>query len=456
MTDIAAGIAGPSYTGKHISSEDQAAFLEAVDEGDEKKVSSLLEKGVSTEVLLGWRAKTALALASEEGYTKIVSSLLEKGANKEFRDLVQGHTPLSLTSENGHIDVVTLLLEAGALVDSEDGFDGRTALAWAAENGHIDVVNKLLEFGAPIGARKTWNGQTLLLSAAEKDHTCVVQRLLETGADTEVWMCGTLGRHYYVPQSMAMQDLSPASRTGADTQLRDKIRSQIPLLHAAQYSHLGVAQLLLEKDANTKYEDNFGKTALSCAAENGSKDRQSKTALHLASQNGHEMVVRFLLEIMLIPMFKIKTARQRSYYPPSIAFKTNIELADKSGQTALSHAAATGNDTAMKQLLAKDANVDAQDRNVEYILSWAAREGHHETIQLLISKGAAVHSTNNVGWTPLVKAFRAGHERAVQLLLENGALTDIKDIYDRRPLSWPDGVNFEKNGQTASSSTNPG
>ncbi|KAF4625123.1 hypothetical protein G7Y89_g13046 [Cudoniella acicularis] len=98
-------------------------------------------------------------------------------------------------------------------------------------------------------------------------------------------------------------------------------------------------------------------------------------------------------------------------------------LKNRYGLTPLSWAARNGYDAVVKLLLAKDS-VDPDLKDSQYgqtPLSWAAEGGHDAIVKLLLE----------------IRRPREGHEAIVKLLLETRKVkVDLKDWYDRTPLSW--------------------
>ena len=78
--------------------------------------------------------ETRLFEAVQEGREGDVCSLIEQGADVNIT-LQQNKTVLMFAAEKGQINIINTLLSAGADPDSQDE-DGRTCLMIAAEKGH--------------------------------------------------------------------------------------------------------------------------------------------------------------------------------------------------------------------------------------------------------------------------------------------------------------------------------
>lgn len=101
--------------------------------------------------------------------------------------------------------------------------------------------------------------------------------------------------------------------------------------------------------------------------------------------------------------------------------KVDVETPDEQGWTALTHAAACGQDTIIALLIRSRAKVNNQDRNGYSALHWAAFHGHLSTAKLLLENQANVNACSKLGWTPLIQAATQGHTLVVALLISAGA-----------------------------------
>ena len=155
------------------SSQQTAAFFQAIKSGDLETVKTLLYivDGVNAQ---GGRA---LWLASELGHTEIVKLLVNAGADVHADE----DTALRWASANGHTKVVEFLLEAGANIHVYDD----VSLLSASQYGHIKVVELLLHArtGSVVFTTSTMNAA--LWNAANFGHTEIVDILIQSGADIQ-------------------------------------------------------------------------------------------------------------------------------------------------------------------------------------------------------------------------------------------------------------------------------
>ena len=163
---------------------------------------------------------------------------------------------------------------------------------------------------------------------------------------------------------------------------------------AALNGHIKTVVLLLSRGANINVQNNLGLTALHCAALNGhaklvslllarganinAQDHSGLTPLHYAAMNGYEKIVHlFLLNRAL----------------------ANIQ--DNLGLIALHYAAFCGHDHTVELLLCGGANINTQDSLGNCPLHCAVINKRYTTINLLLIRDADVNARNNNGLTAL-------------------------------------------------------
>jgi hypothetical protein len=86
--------------------------------------------------------------------------------------------------------------------------------------------------------------------------------------------------------------------------------------------------------------------------------------------------------------------------------------------------ARTGNRRRLEKMVRyKEATVNVTDRTGATAVIHAARSGQRDTLRLLLERGAAdlLECRSDAGWTAVLEACRYGHVPCLQLLLRNGA-----------------------------------
>ncbi|XP_005111831.1 ankyrin repeat domain-containing protein 24 isoform X3 [Aplysia californica] len=203
-------------------------LMKAVENGDVKKVTSLLAKKSLVPTKLGPLGRSVFHIACALGNDRIVDLLLK--STEDVNDLtIQGNSPLQLSAAKGHSAVVDRLLKASADVDLRDSND-MTALHHACAGQHLEVVNVLLQgHASPHLTEK--GGKTPLFYSAHRGRDEICKLLLDKGAEINC------------------QD----------------ILSVTPLMIAAKEGHRRVCEFLLRRGANADLKDREGHSALNYA-----------------------------------------------------------------------------------------------------------------------------------------------------------------------------------------------
>ena len=180
-----------------------------------------------------------------------------------------------------------------------------------------------------------------------------------------------------------------------------------------------ILRMILDAGADIDASDEFGRTALSFAADLGNLkglqllldrgarvdavrvsgfDFLSNAPLVLASSNGHEDIVQTLL-----------------------AAGANVNGEDNRCVTALEEASLFGHHKVVQMLIHAGADVNSCNAHGQSALWIASERGDHKTAQILIDAGADINSQNNTGITPLQNATASAGARVLRVLLTSGA-----------------------------------
>jgi uncharacterized protein len=211
---------------------------------------------------------------------ELTQALMAKKANLNVRNEF-GSTPIAQAAELGDARMVKMLLDGGAAPEGTNP-DGQTALMLGIKTGEIAVVDTLIKAGANVNTIEKFHNQTPLMWAASapRNAGAIVKLLLAKGADFKPralftdWPSQITSepRAQYRPTG-GLTALLYAARDGCydcvdalisagDDVNRPTPDGVTPLLLALDNDHNDVAKLLLDRGANPRLWDWWGRTAL--------------------------------------------------------------------------------------------------------------------------------------------------------------------------------------------------
>ncbi|MCA9450404.1 MAG: ankyrin repeat domain-containing protein, partial [Candidatus Omnitrophica bacterium] len=251
----------------------------------------LIDAGAQIDVHRRPYGETPLLLAIHHERIDMVKYLLERGADCRATNFLD-QSPLSFAAQVGNVEALSLLLESGAEVDQAME-DGRTPLFIAVSTGQIEAATRLIEFGADLEAesrsghtplyaavfygqtemvsllleaREVYDGdylntQGLLISAVSQGHREVVENLLEAGADPNWRYDSESNEALHLACKLGHKGIAESLiRHGAILDATNW-RDMTPLHYALLGEHCRIANLLIEKGADTGAVDLYGMTA---------------------------------------------------------------------------------------------------------------------------------------------------------------------------------------------------
>lgn len=308
------------------------------------------------------------------------------------------------------------------------------ALNKAAASGDEQIVRLLLQQGA-------WSPQAIY-EAASRGHQDIVTILSSKWAP---W-------HLYYPRRDLLRALIGAAENGHDATVKfllDK-SAEIPrhtsypsAMHlAAKGGHENIFRLLLSKGAKDFYVDpdircsRLDRLDYLCTQVRWPKDFKNWGCLHFAIYGKHFNLVKFLLEMEIIPRDQ---NHDRETALPLAAMYDCVEIvklllengfnvsAQLERYTALEIAATRGNSDTMTLLL--DAGATAS-------LTFAARSGSASAVSLLLERGADIEAKDECGHTALHIAVLGHYPEIVHCLLKSGAQTEAISRDSKKPLGY--------------------
>jgi ankyrin repeat protein len=212
----------------------------------------------------------------------------------------------------------------------------------------------------------------------------------------------------------------------------ENMEGYTPLHRAAQFGHLEIMDMLLERGADVNRQDVLG-----------------ATALHYASWSSNEALMPRLLQAGArlnisdnLGMTPLHWAAARSWSADVLLARgADVRARNRDAQTPL-HLAHSP--VAASQLIAARADVSARDRWGDTPLHKRSCEGRPETLQVLLDHGVDVNAVSYDGMTPLHAAAKIGNTAALRVLLEKGADVNARTNSGLTPY----GISHQHNEET--------
>lgn len=320
---------------RHLQPAGRNGIFDAVTAGDADAVRAILDADpVQVHAIDKWDW-SVLGWASKLGHLPIVRLLLENGADSSAVTMPCRTPALVTATIHGYTEIVALLLDQGA--DIRKKYQrGETLLHVAAYFGGPTLVKMLLARNADPNARDD-SGLTPLMKATQANNRDSARILVDAGARLDVFSAVALGL------SDAVDEMLTAAPALARARMNEYF-GWTPLHYAARRAHVGMARLLLSRNADVNGEDNA-----------------RLTPLHWATTEGSIEVIELLL-----------------------AAGANPNAAADNGRTPLHWAARGGQVGVVKCLLENGADATAEDEAGKIPVDEATEEGHAEVIELLV------------------------------------------------------------------------
>ncbi|KAK4696729.1 hypothetical protein P7C71_g1230, partial [Lecanoromycetidae sp. Uapishka_2] len=304
-------------------------------------------------------------------------------------------TLLTLARQNDHI-ALTRQVKLGVddmqetlrliLLNSSVSSEGETPLTQAALRGQLEMVDLLLRSGAADVNAANWHGRTALMCAASKCHGAIVKRLLATG-------------------SVNFNALDHDRRSA--------------LLHMTLFGptdDVGIVDALLATGKiDVDHKDSDENTAMVHAAFKGKS--ASVQRLLATGEANIDSVDIFGRSVLLIMALHGEPGCERMADQLLSTGKVNVNLKDKEGETAITHASFKGRLPFVKRLLeVQGIEIDIMDFEGCTALMFASIQGHLEVVQALLEVGASVKARNNRGQSAYDLAVERHHTSVVREL----------------------------------------
>jgi len=438
---------------------------------------------------------------------ELLGALIAKKANLNVRNEF-GSTPIAQAAELADARMVKMLLDAGAEPEGANP-DGQTALMLAIKTGETAIVEMLIKAGANVNTIERFQKQTPLMWAATAPRNAgeIVKMLLAKGADVKPralftdWPSqitsepraqyrpvGGLNALLYAAREGCYDCVESLIAAGADVSVPtpDGVTA---LMLALENDHNDVAKLLLDRGANPRVWDWWGRTALyiaidrkQCAVGSGGNCGQ-RGGTPIPTVPSRRLVSSMdIINTLLAADVEINAPL--NFHRPSRGGNSGrfIDPLMSTGCTpllratlgtplstpALSTSPASGDVEVVRALLAKGANPNINDMGLTpFLVAAGVGPGsvggtglagqysfggpvNMEIMELLLQHGADVNAqvtgtktysmrvsrapSANEGRTALHIAAQEGKVDLVRYLLSKGANSEITDAGGLKPI----------------------
>ena len=287
----------PVFANQERENSDTTQLMWAAYAGDIHTMRQLIEQKHDVNqankyglTALYYAAGATRTQATPKGSTAAIKFLLQHGAKPNIKreNKGNGYTALMAACDNLNLASAALLLEYGADVNARTT-GGDSALNIAAARLEPKLVKLLLEHGAHVNGDADSNGQTPLISAIAASPSLnyrsfeeaqeklqrnapqlakaieIVNLLLLHKAEVNIQDRNGKSALTHAITKVNLLLVRPLLEHGADPNVTDKSWSATPIILAARFGSVGIADVLIKKGANLNTKDGFGKSALDYA-----------------------------------------------------------------------------------------------------------------------------------------------------------------------------------------------
>jgi len=253
--------------GANFDPNDPLSVVYAIDQGDRPLLETLISQGANLNQIASTRndvyvsGRTPLTAAIANNSQVAATLLLDNGAQLNFPD--PRETPLTAAIDHEQWEIVDQLLERGANYNQADP-NGQTPLNQAIRQNNIPLVNRLLDMGADPNQQGE-NEYTPLMSTLQPiGHPSrdlqIIQALLDSGAEVGKNEMFRAIRDDHI----AIVRLFFDHGWGINTIVYDR---HTPFSAAVGYSTPAMAQMILDRGANTSWRGHHNFTLMDLAEE---------------------------------------------------------------------------------------------------------------------------------------------------------------------------------------------
>ena len=295
-----------------------------------------------------------------------------------------------------------------------------TSLVRAIKTQDFDRVRTLIYANVDVNERN-YAGLTPLTVAAEKGNMEILRMLVEEGT-ASVNLPSSYGVTPLLAAAAAGQTdaVNYLLENGADVKAKDDL-GKTALIHAMGANDRRLTEKLLELDPRAiDMPDNMGNTPLIYAAQQGSVDNIRILLKHNVNPDYQNPATG------LSALSAAAAAGQEKAAQVLVSNGADVNLKDKNGRTALFFASENGQTGLMRQLLRMGADINIVDNNGQNVFIAAAQNQNIPSMQVLTPEYFSIDSADAKSKTALMYTTENGID-ALQWMIENGADLNRQD-----------------------------
>ncbi|KIE06233.1 hypothetical protein NF27_AZ00030 [Candidatus Jidaibacter acanthamoeba] len=393
-------------------------------------VEYLLDKGLDVN---GEKDKELLPNAISWGNIEIAKMLIFKGADVNKQDK-EGNTALHKLSNIRDpkliVEISQILIKAGAKVNILNN-EGFSPLENAVKFHSWQAVVCLLDYGADIKLIKDeYHIRELLNITSSVKYYTIVKEIFSFAKEEKqrellfhtcfnvAWKENDIGLlEYLIKEGLNFNIIGYPELSLLERAIREgKTETAECLLnYYPPFKSIMGGEILCKTVAEGYYE--LTKQLLEKGAEVDFINQYKKTPLTIAIENGNIAMVELLLKYKA----NIHILMQELFIGIRLN-KTLLHLATEKGFIDI-----------MLLLVEAGESVNVTDEAGRTPLHYAAEQGKIEAIKILVDNGANINPPSNPeylegSYTPLQKAILNGHPESAEFLLEKGAISDGKAL----------------------------